>query len=107
MRNRDAEAVLGEVLQRAAMSVLGVIALVLGLRMHSLIPAGAQGAPGINHDPKIGGFMEEAGVEGFLCHPLYPFECVLERVESALEDGAKVRSRLLKSCEGMKERIRD
>ena len=81
----------------------------LGLRLHSLILAGAQGVPvvGIGHDPKIGGFMEEAGVGGFLCHPLYPFECVLERVESALEDGAKVRRRLLESCEGMKERIRD
>jgi hypothetical protein len=32
---------------------------------------------------------------------------VLERVESALEDGAKVRSRLLESSEGMKEQIRD
>jgi hypothetical protein len=58
MRNRDAVAVLGEVLPRAAMSVLGVIAFVLGLRLHSLIPVGAQGARGINHDAKIGGFME-------------------------------------------------
>ncbi len=74
-----------------------------------MILAGAQGAPvvGIVHDPKIGGFMEGVGVEGFLCHPLYPFECVLERVESALEDGAKIGRRLLESCEGMKERIWD
>ena len=109
MRNRDAGAVLGEVLPREAMSVLGVMDLVLGLRLHSLILAGAQGVPvvGIGHDPKIGGFMEEAGVGGFLCHPLYPFECVLERVESALEDGATLEGRLLESCEGMKERIRD
>ncbi len=109
MRNRDAGAVLGELLPREAMLVLGMMDLVLGLRLHSLILAGAQGGPfvGIGHDPKIGGFMEGVGVEGFLCYPLYPFECVLERVESALEDSTTVGRRLLELCEGMKELILD
>ena len=109
MRNRDAGAVLGELLPREAMLVLGMMDLVLGLRLNSLILAGAQGVPfvRIGHDAKIGGFMEGVGVEGFLCHPLYPFECVLERVESALEDSTTVGRRLLEMCEGMKELIRD
>ena len=109
MRNRDAGSVLVGLSPGEAMSVLGAMDLVLGLRLHSLILAGAQGVPvvGIDYDPKIGGFMEGAGVESYLCHPFYPFECMLEKVESALEDGAKVGRRLLESCEGMRERIRD
>lgn len=56
---------------------------------------------------KKGEFSFARWCRGFLYHPLYPFECVLERVKSALEDGAIVGKRLLESCEGMKEQIRE
>ncbi|TRO46532.1 hypothetical protein E2P65_05600, partial [Candidatus Bathyarchaeota archaeon] len=47
-----------------ALSVLGCMRLVFGLRLHSLIFAASQGVPvvGVGYDSKIGGFMELAGV---------------------------------------------
>lgn len=46
------------------MAVLACTELVVGMRLHSLIFAVAQGVPaaGISYDPKVHGFLEEAGM---------------------------------------------
>ena len=90
-----------------AMAVLGRMSLVLGLRLHSLILAVAQGVPvvGVDYDRKIRGFMELAGVEELLCLPSEPPRAFVERVKFGLDDAAAFRDRLLRSCCGMKKRI--
>jgi polysaccharide pyruvyl transferase WcaK-like protein len=92
-----------------AMAVLGRMSLVLGLRLHSLILAAAQGVPvvGVDYDRKIRGFMELAGVGEFLCLPSEPPRAFVERVEMGLNGAEVVRDRLLRSCCGMKKRILD
>ena len=51
------------------MGILRGMGLIIGLRLHSLIRGAAAGTPivGIEHDPKIRGFMEQAGVREYIC----------------------------------------
>jgi len=59
----------GDLLPGEALSVLGGMKLVFGLRLHSLIFAASRGVPvvGVNYDSKIRGFMEFAGARECLC----------------------------------------
>ena len=57
-----------------ASGILQRMELVLGLRLHSLILGAAAGTPivGIDYDPKIRGFMEQAGAEDYLIGVMDP-----------------------------------
>jgi polysaccharide pyruvyl transferase WcaK-like protein len=56
---------------RITAAFLGSASLVVGLRLHSLILAAAQGVPivGVGYDEKIRGFMEYAGVPDCVVEP--------------------------------------
>jgi len=90
-----------------AMAVLGCVDLVLGLRLHSLILAAAQGVPvvGVDYDRKIRGFMELAGAGDCLWMPSEPPQALTERVRMGLDDSGSLGEGLQHSCDGMKERI--
>jgi polysaccharide pyruvyl transferase CsaB len=53
-------------------ALLGRMNVVVGARLHSLILAAAGGVPcvGINYEPKVRGFMQEAGLEDYCLDPL-------------------------------------
>ncbi|MCW3990684.1 MAG: polysaccharide pyruvyl transferase family protein [Candidatus Bathyarchaeota archaeon] len=92
-----------------AMWILGRMKLVLGLRLHSLILAATAGVPivGINHDPKIRGFMEHAGTEDYLSGVEDPPEALIHQIEKALDNRTSMKRRLLDSCERMRAKIID
>jgi len=89
--------------------VLGQVQLVVGLRLHSLILAAAMGVPSVslNYDPKIAGFMEYAGMEGYLSEPTDPVKTFIKRADEGLKNRATLKNRLLDSCEAMRMRIRE
>lgn len=107
MHGRTAAVVDVGMTPRDAMAVLGRVDLVLGLRLHSLILAAAQGVPvvGVDYDRKIRGFMELAGVGDYLWRPSEPPWALIERVRMGLDDSGSIGERLRHSCDGMKERI--
>jgi polysaccharide pyruvyl transferase WcaK-like protein len=90
-----------------AMAVLGCMDLVLGLRLHSLILAAAQGVPvvGVDYDRKIRGFMELAGAGDYLWRPSQPPQSLAERGRLGLDDSVSFGEGLGHSCDGIKERI--
>lgn len=96
-----------DMLPEEVMAVLGRMRLVVGLRLHSLILAAAQGIPavGVDYDPKIRGFMELAGVRDYLLEPSDPADTFIRRVEMALEEREALKKKLLRSCEDMRDRI--
>jgi polysaccharide pyruvyl transferase WcaK-like protein len=107
MRRGEPKFVGADMLPGEVMAVLGHMRLVLGMRLHSLILAVAQGVPfvGVDYDPKIKGFMELAGVEGLLCRPTDGSGAFIEVVERALNGGEALRARLLHSCNDMRAGI--
>jgi len=107
LMRRDPKIIGGSLLPREAMAVLGRMSLVVGLRLHSLILAAAQGVPivSVDYDSKIRGFMELAGVGDLLCRPGEGAEALAERVEKALTDGGALSRKLIRSCEEMRTRI--
>ncbi len=90
-----------------AMAVLGCVDLVIGLRLHSLILAAAQGVPvvGVDYDRKIMGFMELAGAADYLWRPSEPPRALTDRVRRGLDDSGSLGEGLRHTCDGMKERI--
>ena len=94
-------------LPQEAMAMLGRMELVVGLRLHSLIFAAAQGVPvvTVDYDSKIRGFMELAGVGDFACRPEDRPDILIDRVERAAAEGGDLGWRLRRSCEEMRARI--
>jgi polysaccharide pyruvyl transferase WcaK-like protein len=90
-----------------AMWILGRMELVLGLRLHSLILAASAGVPivGIDHDPKIRGFMEHAGAEDYLSGVEDSPEELTRQIEKALDNRSSMKRRLRDSCERMRAKI--
>ena len=107
MRGRTAAVVDVGMTPGEAMAVLGCVDLVLGLRLHSLILAAAQGVPvvGVDYDRKIRGFMELAGAAEYLWRPSEPPRALTERVRMGLDDSGSLGEELRHSCDIMKERI--
>jgi len=107
MRNSGAKVVRRTLLPSEAMAVLGHMEVVLGLRLHSLIFAAAQGVPiiSIDYDSKIRGFMELAGVEDYLYLPSVPPRAIIEGLERALDEAGGLKSLLSLSCTRMRENI--
>jgi len=107
MRSGKPCIVRGDLLPQEAMAVLGRMKIVVGLRLHSLILAAAQGVPviSVDYDSKIRGFMELAGVGDFLCRPGDGPEALRDRVERALDQGRELGQRLRRSCDAMRARI--
>jgi polysaccharide pyruvyl transferase WcaK-like protein len=73
------------------LSVTGAMDLVLGVRLHALIFAAAQGVPavGLSYDPKVASFMLEAGLQGLL-----PVDAPPAVVEEALSRAWDARTGL-------------
>lgn len=90
-----------------ALGILGRMELVLGLRLHSLILAATAGVPvvGIDHDPKIRGFMEHAGAGDCLCGVEDPPEALTRQIEKALDSRTSMKRRLRDNCERMRAKI--
>lgn len=63
------------------LGVVGAMDVLLGVRLHALIFAAAQGTPavGLAYDPKVSAFMSEIGLPGLL-----PVDASVEAVEGAL-----------------------
>ena len=77
------------------LAVVGCTSLLLGVRLHGLIFAAAQGVPavGLAYDPKVPAFMAEAGLPGVL--PVAaPSEAVFGALERAWEQRAALQARL-------------
>jgi polysaccharide pyruvyl transferase WcaK-like protein len=87
--------------------LLGKMDLVIGLRLHSLILAAAQGTPvaSIDYDPKIRGFMEYAGIPEQVCEIQDPTKMLTRCVEEGLQNQGRLKNRLLRVCENMKNKI--
>jgi len=107
MKSGEPHVVGFEMLPGEAMAVLGCMRLVLGMRLHSLIFAAAQGVPflSVDYDPKIRGFMELAGVGSLLYSPINGSGAFIEVVERALNGGEALKARLLRSCGEMRAAI--
>lgn len=107
MRSGDPKVIKGGLLPQEAMAVLGHMRLVVGLRLHSLVLAAAQGVPivSVDYDAKIRGFMDLAGVEGLLCQPEDEPRALIKRVDRALAEGGELGRKLRRSCEEMCARI--
>ena len=92
-----------------AMSVLGCMEMVFGLRLHSLIFAASLGVPvvGVNYDSKIRGFMELAGAWKCLCEISGEPKSWVEVVDAVLDDGGVMGRVVSRSCGEMKARILD
>ena len=107
MRRGEPRVVEGGLLPQEAMAILGLMELVVGLRLHSLILAAAQGVPvvTVDYDSKIRGFMELAGVGDLACRSGDKPEVLIDRVYRALTEGSELRRRLRRSCEEMRNRI--
>ena len=97
----------GDLLPSEALSVLGCMKLVFGLRLHSLIFAASLGIPvvGVNYDSKIRGFMELAGAKECLCEVSGGPRSWVEVVDTALDDGGNLRGVLSRSCGEMRASI--
>jgi len=89
------------------MAALGLMRLVIGLRLHSLIFAATRGVPvvSVGYDSKIGGFMELIGAAGCLADPADRSDLYL-KARMALNGGKAVSAVLLRSCEEIRGRIR-
>ena len=81
--------------------------LVLGLRLHSLILGAAAGTPivGIDYDPKIRGFMEQAEAEDYLTGVKDPPEALIRQMEKALDNRTSMQRKILTSCKRMRAKI--
>ena len=109
MHGSDPKIVKRDLLPGEAMSVLGCMKLVFGLRLHSLILAASLGIPvvGVNYDSKIRGFMELAGARECLCEVSGEPKSWVEVVETVLDDGGVYGSVISRSCGEMRARILD
>jgi polysaccharide pyruvyl transferase CsaB len=76
--------------------VIGAMDLMLGVRLHSLILAAAQGVPvvGLAYDPKVASFMRACGSSGLLRIDARP-EAVEGALAEAWEARISLRARLL------------
>jgi polysaccharide pyruvyl transferase WcaK-like protein len=107
MSGRGARVVADWVHPREMMAALGLMRLVIGLRLHSLIFAASRGVPvvSVGYDSKMGGFMELVGAEGCLADPADRSDLYL-KARMALDGGKAVSAVLLRSCEEIRGRIR-
>ena len=107
MSSRGARVIADWVHPREMMAALGLMRLVIGLRLHSLIFAASRGVPvaSIGYDAKIGGFMELVGAGGCLADPTDRLDLYL-KARRALDDSKAVGAVLLRSCGEIIGRIR-
>ena len=107
MSSRGARVVADWVHPREMMAALGLMRLVIGLRLHSLIFAASRGVPiaSIEYDAKIGGFMELVDAGDCLADPTDRPDLYL-KARSALDDSKTVGADLLRSCGEISGRIR-
>jgi len=107
MKTGNPKVVGGGLLPQEAMAVLGRMEVVVGLRLHSLILAAAQGVPvvTVNYDSKVGGFMDLADVGTFYCRPEDGAETLIHHVDRALNEEGDISRRLNRSCSRMRARI--
>jgi len=80
--------------------MIGESAMVVGMRLHSLVLAASCGVPftSIEYDIKIGGFMDHMGLDGLKCSPEGGLRSLAEASETILENrgevSRKIRSRV-------------
>lgn len=88
-------------------SLLGRVDLVFGSRLHSLILAAMNGTPviGMDHDPKIGGFMTLAGVGELILSPCSSDVDAHRVLEYAVSEGEQIRRSLEGATDAMRKRI--
>jgi len=105
--SRGARVVADWVHPREMMAALGLMRLVIGLRLHSLVLTASRGVPiaSIGYDAKIDGFMELVGTVGYLANPTDRLDLYL-RARRALDDSKVVGADLLRSCGEISGRIR-
>jgi polysaccharide pyruvyl transferase WcaK-like protein len=92
---------------KAALKTIGGAALVVGLRLHSIIFASMQGTPfaSIDYDIKIRGFMEHMYSRDFLTGTSEGINKLSEIAEKALEDHEKYSVRLVKRVKALRRII--
>ena len=107
MSSRGARVVVDWVHPREIMAALGLMRLVIGLRLHSLIFAASRGVPivSVGYDAKIDGFMELVGAGDCLVDPTDRSDLYL-KARRVLRDGKEVGAVLLRSCGEISGRIR-
>lgn len=107
MRVAPPKIVEGDLLPGEAMSVLGCMELVFGLRLHSLIFAASLGVPavGVDYDSKIRGFMELAGVGELLCEVSGEARSWVDVVDMVLNEKRALGRVISRSCGGMRARV--
>jgi polysaccharide pyruvyl transferase WcaK-like protein len=109
MRVAPPKIVEGDLLPGEAMSVLGCMEMVFGLRLHSLIFAASLGVPavGVDYDSKIRGFMQLAGVGELLCEVSGEARSWVDVVDMALNEKRALERVISRSCGGMRARVLD
>ena len=88
-------------------SLLGSVDLVFGSRLHSLILAAMKGTPviGLDHDPKIGGFMTLAGAGELILSPCSSEVEAYQVLEYAVSEGEQIKRSLKGATDAMRKRI--
>lgn len=107
MKSREAEVLERPASPGQALSLMASADIVIGLRLHSLVLAAAAGTPvaSVDYDPKIGGFMEMAGAEGYLCRPGDGLSALSAAARAALDSRDELVSRMGAAVEQMRRRI--
>lgn len=93
----------------AALKTIGGAALVVGLRLHSIIFATMQGTPfaSIDYDIKIRGFMEHMHAQEYLTGTSEGLNKLNEITEKALRDKEKYSNRLVNRVKALRRTIND
>ena len=74
------------------MSVMGLMHINIGVRLHSLIFSACMGVPmiGISYDPKIDGFLETMGLEAACSYENLQWESIRKAIETINSDRASI-----------------
>ncbi len=100
LMKRDAQVIPRPDSPEKGLRMISESAMVVGMRLHSLVLAASCGVPftSIDYDIKIGGFMDHMGLDGLKCKPEGGLRSLVEASESILEDriaiSRKIRGRV-------------